>query len=198
VTSCAGAPPYVCTEGISEIWHDPCTTMMGAPVVLQQKGLPLILNRHKWPPKKSVARKQRRMIKDFCLIVFASYGWLPLWLRTKKKKHSVRKAHEWVSEWRSCCPISVGNALSRPCALPLTHRSGANWRTAYPTIYITENLNGYQNGYLKRYQKLVTKVVCIKTLLALVGHIKPAPTSSPCEGWMISGEETVFCWVPVP
>jgi hypothetical protein len=28
-----------------------------------------------------------------------------------------------------------------------------------------------------------------------MGHIEPAPTS---EGWMVGGQETVFCWVPVP
>jgi hypothetical protein len=31
------------------------------------------------------------------------------------------------------------------------------------------------------------------------GHIEPThPPSAPNEGWMVSGQETVFCWVPVP
>jgi hypothetical protein len=34
-----------------------------------------------------------------------------------------------------------------------------------------------------------------------LGHTEPASTSihqHPNEGWMVSGQETVFCWVPVP
>ncbi len=32
-------------------------------------------------------------------------------------------------------------------------------------------------------------------LVQIDGHSEPAPTS---EGRMVSGQETVFCWVPVP
>ncbi len=28
-------------------------------------------------------------------------------------------------------------------------------------------------------------------------HSEPAPTSTPWLGWMVAGQKTVFCWVPV-
>jgi hypothetical protein len=72
---------------------------------------------------------------------------------------SVRKAHEWVSEW-----VSAGRRAAQfrsvmlfsPLVLYHLHiEVEQNWWTAYPTIYsiIMENLNGYLNGYLKRIPK---------------------------------------------
>jgi hypothetical protein len=35
--------------------------------------------------------------------------------------------------------------------------------------------------------------------MSFYSHSQPAPTSAPVkDGWMVSGQETLFCWVSVP
>jgi hypothetical protein len=128
-----------------------------------------------------------------------------------KTNHNARslfmlgKESTWASEW-----VSAGRAaqfwsvmLFSPLVLYHYHIEGEqNWWTAYPTIYsiIMENLKRVPKRVPEKDTKnWLRKVVCIKTtLLALVGHTSNQHPPACHEGWMVSDQETVFCWVSVP
>jgi hypothetical protein len=54
----------------------------------------------------------------------------------------------------------------------------------------TRHFDAWQKSpIVQGFKSLVSKL-----LFNLIGHSEPADY----EGWMVSGQETVFCWVPIP